>query len=362
LINTQQKQQAPTPLSIKEGTQKIIKTVQIFRIYNRIMKEIFTKHSSKFNLIYTKLKESPEAPTNPTLNKTSSTNLLSFSAAPNGTNGTNGTNETNGRGGQKQIKKNTQLLNKYINSISKFNLNIANSQIIEYNFNTANSKLISIDDISSIFNNSFYSMSSFVSKPVFYNTPAKLVIYLFYYSNIVSKRSVSLIKGSRRRKIRYTIIKKHNKLFKINTGKIEKLSYYLSKKVNKQVNIELVRLYHPENNSDILAKVIGFICNKIKFRRILNKVFQNARIQNPNKIISHNPSLLTKIPTFLCGLKIKLGGRLLTHRVVPRKTVKMDQIGSLSRRNIKFIDTGRFTNKNKRGAYSITVTSGHIYG
>lgn len=354
-ITQEQQKKASTILNVKKGKILMFKTIRIFQLYKKIMKNLLTTNYSKFNLIYSKLKESPEASANPTLNKASSTSLSSNN---------NYKNNNLIRKGKNQIKKKTQLLNKYINSISKFNSHIANSQIIEYNFNKANSKLISIEDISSIINNSFYSMSAFVSKPVFYNTPAKMVIYLFYYSRIVTKKYIKLIKGRRRRKIfKYTIINinKHNKLFKINTGKIEKLSNYLSKKFNKQVNIELVRLYHPENNSDILAKVIGFICNKIKFRKILNRVFRNARIRKPNKIISHNSSLVTKLPTLLCGLKIRLGGRLLTHRVVPRKTVKMDQIGSLSRRNIKFIDTGRFTNKNKRGAYSITVTSGHIH-
>jgi hypothetical protein len=97
--------------------------------------------------------------------------------------------------------------------------------------------------------------------------------------------------------------------------------------------------------------------NKIKLRRILRRFFNNAKIFNPTKMITNK---ISKIPSFLSGVKIKIAGRLLTQRVIPRKTVKTISKGSLARGKLIFLEKGRFTNKNKRGAFSITVTTGHI--
>jgi len=44
---------------------------------------------------------------------------------------------------------------------------------------------------------------------------------------------------------------------------------------------------------------------------------------------------------------------------VPRKTVKFINKGALARSKVIFLDNSRFTNKNKRGAFSITVFSGY---
>jgi len=67
------------------------------------------------------------------------------------------------------------------------------------------------------------------------------------------------------------------------------------------------------------------------------------------------------VPSFLSGLKIKLAGRLMTQRVIPRLTVKTLQRGTLARGRTDLVSEARFTSKNRRGAYSITVTMGHSF-
>ena len=96
--------------------------------------------------------------------------------------------------------------------------------------------------------------------------------------------------------------------------------------------------------------------NKIKLRIIIRKLFNKAMIKN--NIFNNKFNI---IPAFLSGITIKVGGRLLTHKVVPRKTVKITRRGSSARGKINFLDVTRFTNKNKRGAFSITITSGQNY-
>ena len=50
----------------------------------------------------------------------------------------------------------------------------------------------------------------------------------------------------------------------------------------------------------------------------------------------------------------------MTQRVVPRKTVKIIQKGSLARRKAIFVENARFTNKNRRGSFSITISTGYF--
>ena len=64
------------------------------------------------------------------------------------------------------------------------------------------------------------------------------------------------------------------------------------------------------------------------------------------------------IPSFVTGMNIRVAGRLMTTRIAPRKTVKRKKVGISARGKVNYLDFARFTNKNKRGAFSITVESG----
>ena len=71
--------------------------------------------------------------------------------------------------------------------------------------------------------------------------------------------------------------------------------------------------------------------------------------------------LKSAIPSFLTGLHIKIGGRLLNLSMKSRKTVNIVERGSSSIGKVNYTDVARYTNKNKRGAYSITVSSGQNF-
>ena len=51
----------------------------------------------------------------------------------------------------------------------------------------------------------------------------------------------------------------------------------------------------------------------------------------------------------------------MKYKVIPRKTVKIIRRGSSSVGKINYSDISRYTNKNKRGAFSITVKSGQNF-
>ena len=99
--------------------------------------------------------------------------------------------------------------------------------------------------------------------------------------------------------------------------------------------------------------------NKIKFRRITRKLIRKSIVKNikkqDNKASSASESNV--IPAFLTGLNIKVAGRLLTYKAVPRRTVKMINKGCSSIGKINYTDLSRYTNKNKRGAFTILVKS-----
>ena len=49
------------------------------------------------------------------------------------------------------------------------------------------------------------------------------------------------------------------------------------------------------------------------------------------------------------------------NKIITRKTVSKTNKGSLARDFVNFVDSSRFTNKSKRGSFSITVSISHVY-
>lgn len=246
----------------------------------------------------------------------------------------------------KDLKKEINLY-KYINTISEYNNKTVKYQNIVYQFNKNNkgkqNSSVGINkNVYTLLESTFLSMSSLISKPIIIITPNKVVIQLFYYlNNFYSSNSCSASP------------KGFNKLLNINNDKLQSLCLNLSKIYKKPVELELDRLHYPYHDSNILSNMIGLISNIVKLRFIIKKLFSIAKIKKTN-----NSSI---IPSYLSGFKIRVAGRLLTQRVIPRLTVKTIQRGTLARGKAKFVDSARFSNKNKRGSFSITVTMGHIF-
>ena len=113
---------------------------------------------------------------------------------------------------------------------------------------------------------------------------------------------------------------------------------------------------------------IALHSNKRSFRRLFNNIIRKANvitkgiIKNPkykhfflgatnkNQIEIHS-----SINSVLTGLKVRISGRLITQRIVPKRTVQQKEIGNFKRTNNSIVDYSMFTSKNKRGAYTIKV-------
>ena len=249
--------------------------------------------------------------------------------------------------GLQEVKKEIKIY-KYLNSISEYTNETVKYQNIVYQFNKTNKGIqnssVGINkNVFTLLESTFLSMSSLISKPIIIITPDKVVIQLFYY---LSKfyRSTS---GT----------STNNKLLNINNDKLQSLCLNLSKIYKKPVELELDRLHYPYFDSNILSNMIGLISNIVKLRFIIKNLFKIAKIKKTNNFINK----YSIIPSYLSGLKVRVAGRLLTQRVIPRLTVKTIQRGTLARGKAKFVDSARFSNKNKRGSFSITVTMGHIF-
>jgi hypothetical protein len=181
-------------------------------------------------------------------------------------------------------------------------------------------------------------MSSIISKPIVSINPNLIKITLFYYWKPLRKE--------------YYNSNLHSKFLILHYNKLDKLVNLLSKLFKKSVELELIRIYSPQNESNILANFTGILSESIKFRNIPIKLFKVSKINNR---FSNN-----KIPSFLSGIYLKLAGKVLTQKIQKRVKSKIVQKGSLARTRAKLININRFVNKNKRGVYSVTVITGHF--
>lgn len=298
------------------------------------------------------------------------------------------------------------------------------------------SKNIYIKDTYKLLFYLFKSMYCLISKPVLKFNNDKITIQLFYYLNIPKKKFFRLFSiyylNSIKKKVQFSpaislrtkihnrwklrkaisIFKNKNNLgscvaraeannllFKLRKfilpkataiyqKKFNLICAILSKKFNKAVELQLIRLHHPYHNSNILLNLLSLnILNKRKKARVaIQKIFNNKSVRGAavkelkNNFLNHSnsspyylnnndhllavlrkqpkPKPKNSTPAFLAGLNIKIAGRLLGEPVIPRLTKKNYGKGASASGKVNFLDMARITKKNKKGAYTIKVTSG----
>ena len=247
----------------------------------------------------------------------------------------------------KYSKLNYMNEQQYIKLISPFNSKLASFNNHIYTFTNKPYKQINkyLNNLYIICKSVFLNMSSIISKPIVSINPNLLKITLFYYWKPLRKK--------------YYNSNLHSKFLILHYNKLENLIKLLSKIFKKSVELELIRIYSPQNESNILANLIGILSNFIKFRYIHMKLFKVSKIKILNKGIK-NRFTNNKIPSFLTGIYLNLAGRVLTQKIQKRVKSKVIQKGSLAKTKARLINTNRFINKNKRGTFSITIKTGHI--
>lgn len=242
------------------------------------------------------------------------------------------------KGQEKPVKTEIQ---KYLKSFTTLDIELAQNKntLYEFNSKTLNSKILH-KNVYKILEYSFFEMSSVISTPNYYVSPKNVVINLFYF--VINKK-----------------INKVNFL-ELNLNKLQDLSLKLSKYFKKPVQLELTQLYSVSHNTQILVNILGKLglSRRNSFSRIIGRFF---KYQSNKIFFRSNQNKYSKFATILTGVNIHLGGRLMKGKIVPRRTVKKIQYGSLARIKANYISTARLTQKNKRGSFSFTVSIGHKF-
>nr|YP_010044417.1 ribosomal protein S3 [Trametes coccinea]QPF23658.1 ribosomal protein S3 [Trametes coccinea] len=241
---------------------------------------------------------------------------------------------------KEELKIKTEI-QKYIKSFTTLDIELAQNKNTLYEFNSKSLNLKILNkNVYKILEYSFFEMSSLISTPNFYITPKNVVVNLFFF--VINRK----------------LAKKN--FLNLNFNKLEGLSIKLSKYFKKPVQLELTQLYSVSNNSQILVNVLGKLglSRRNSFSRIINKFL---KYQSKKIFFRRNMNKFSKLTTLLTGVNIKLGGRLMKGKIVPRRTVKKIQHGSLARSKSNYITTARLTQKNKRGSFSFTVSIGHRF-
>lgn len=216
-----------------------------------------------------------------------------------------------------------------------------------------------INNSNSILNYFFGTFYALISRPVYLFTQNKLVIYINYYSPKTSEKLINRFKW------------KYNKLpsdsFKTFKPELNTLIKNLSKFFHLKVELQLNRIQYPYQDSLILAKLLALESNFNHFTTLMGLIEEKSLIitslkkDNENNdfyngIIGEEKIKIHKtIPTVLAGLKVRISGRLLTDRIMPKKTISQNEIGGFARTKNSIVDYAIFNSKNKRGSYSVKV-------
>jgi Mitochondrial ribosomal protein (VAR1) len=269
----------------------------------------------------------------------------------------------------------------------------------------------------------FKSMYCLISKPVFLITPDKVTIQLFYFLNIPkskvfkwysilnnnlirqkwyslfspqlqskgrfkindnltfafakakdsNKEIMNKVKLSWRiKKTLFRLNKKRSKvkntlfnlnkfnLFKVFSLKFKLICEILSNKFKKPVELQLIRVHQPFHDSNILVNLLSLNIRNKKFKTnvAIEKLYAKKAVKN---LYDYSIKSVNFIPSFLSGIKIRIGGRLMREPIIPRITTKNFERGASSPGKVNFLDTATITKKNRKGSYTIKISSGQNF-
>jgi hypothetical protein len=189
----------------------------------------------------------------------------------------------------------------------------------------------------------FFSQQQAIAAKPFFTMQSKMIINVFYYLPIKEQA--------------------------LDNSTVNSLGKVLSKLYKRPVELRLLRLNYPYLNCYTLAQYIAINTGKYNFKAIMNSLF--AAVRESIADFSDEESS-TSLPSHIIGVKVKISGRLVTQRSVPRQTTQTAQIGSFSSSvvnkanttsNIQtptfsktnIVEHAAFTSKNKKGAFTVKV-------
>ncbi len=234
----------------------------------------------------------------------------------------------------------------FIKTISLYNSGgAANNSYNVYSYNKNNNLLI-LDNIYYLLKSWFNKMSSIIGKPVLLFSHKKIKILVwFYWTPYIEENKLES--------------KYYSKFLIYNKKILQKLAVSLTKYFKKPVELELIRIYAPYLDGNILVNLFGLMVNIVKYARFRNFIYHMGYIIRDTNLKIRKNEMDPIIPSVLTGIKLRLAGRFMTQKFFRRVKNKEIQRGALTRNTAKLIKFSRVSNKNRRGAYSITVTAGY---
>lgn len=299
----------------------------------------------------------------------------------------------------KRIKRLKAIANKYWPSIQMIQLlnnsikieqpgSLNQSYFYQFDKNKKYQFTKLLNHIYIILNNFFATFNGLISKPVYLFTQNKLTIYINYFLPVYifwdKKRQRYIITHKKliarnywkynkfpaqtaiELKLELTkLIKVISNLLSLSTSSYNQNNNTLNENSGIKVELQLNQLKFPYHDSTILSKFIALSTNKKRFRRIFNTIIKKASVITKEIIRNkHFSTADTKgrklkfhnsIPAVLTGLKVQISGRLITERIIPKRTVTKKEIGAFNRTKDSIVDYALYTNKNKRGSYTVKV-------
>ena len=274
----------------------------------------------------------------------------------------------------------TYRIRHYLNMLTRFNLKLSNSSYSLYFFNKSNKSnkiLLKMEKAAQMLRIAFLTKGCLISKPRFNIVSTsdtledkksnkalktKIIIDLFYLIKSTTHNNLTQLGPEGSQQISITNVYNNKFLYLID---------YLTKLFNTEIELNLVRLYQPYQDSEILVNYLNNESYNNKFIKLTSRLFKNMKIYkiNKNKIASllgnNNTktigTLTSSYPSGISGINIKLAGRPINEKIIPRLTVKRAQRGNFNRLNTKVTQISTFTDKSRKGAFNFTVRLSHIF-
>jgi hypothetical protein len=149
-------------------------------------------------------------------------------------------------------------------------------------------------------------------------------------------------------------------LFRVFSLKFKLICEILNNKFKKQVELQLIRVHKPYLDSNILGNLLSVNIRNKKFKPNVKiaKLFQKIVVKNVSDL--KNQSVNFK-PSYLSGIQIRIGGRLMREFVIPRRTTRIFERGARSIGKVNYLDTSSITNVNKKGSYTMKISTGQNF-
>lgn len=239
--------------------------------------------------------------------------------------------------------KNVNIINQYKNKI------LPDPNIINGNYNFSNGSKIDVvpmfnikQERSLIIKKFFSAIKVIRGEPVFNIGVEKINITLSYYTKL-NKEDPYIEYG-------------------LNENTLNNLADLLSKEFERQVELRIIKIQNPYLDRNILAEYIGKNASLYNFRRLKNNAMRKTKITRYSDNNNNKNFAGTDMPSDIIGRMIIFSGRLVTERLRPRKTVSTSKIGTFTSNNKLIMESGSFTGKNARGAYTVKVLINHKKG